>query len=108
MVGHALSATSKESWIVDSGATCHMCNSKTSFSELHPLTRPQEVTLGDGHILEATAKVTVMIEMLLPDGSTKKCKLQDVLYVPKLSHNLLSRRQKPENRPNSTTLGVKS
>ena len=62
----------------------------SAFSELHPLTRTQEVTLGDGHILEATAEGRVMIEMLLPDGSTKKCKLQDVLYVPKLSHNLLS------------------
>ena len=28
VVGHAFSAMSKESWIVDSGATCHMCNRK--------------------------------------------------------------------------------
>ncbi len=25
---HALSATSKDNWIIDSGATCHMCNNE--------------------------------------------------------------------------------
>ena len=90
MVGQALFATSSENWIVDSGVTCHMCNNESSFSELHPLSRPQEVTLGDGHVLEATAEGTVTVEMLWPDGCTKRCKLQDVLYVPYLSHNFLS------------------
>ena len=33
---------------------------------------------------------TVALEMKLPDGMIKICKLNDVLYVPKLSHNLLS------------------
>ena len=80
---------------------------KTSFSELHPLTRPQEVTLGDGHILEATAEGTVMIETLLPDGSTKKCRLQDVLYIPKLSHNLRSV-SKASEAGKSTAPGAKS
>ena len=80
---------------------------KTSFSELHPLTRPQEVTLGDRHILEATAEGTVMIETLLPDGSTKKCRLQDVLYVPKLSHNLRSVSNASE-AGKSTAPGAKS
>ena len=41
-------------------------------------------------MLEATAKGSVNLEMLLPDGNSQKCNLQDVLYVPKLSHNLLS------------------
>ena len=59
-------------------------------NKLHPLPRPQEITLGDGHILEATAEGPVMIKMLLLDGSTEKCRLQDMLYVPKLSHNLFS------------------
>ena len=37
-------------WIVDSGATY---NSKEVFEDLHPLSMPQKVTLGDGHTLEA-------------------------------------------------------
>ena len=86
----ALSASSRGNWIVDSGATCHMCNDKELFNELKRFETPQEVTLGDGHALEVTAKGTVTLEMLLPDGSKKKCRLQDVLIVPTLLHSLLS------------------
>ena len=43
VIGHALAATSKDIWIVDSGATCHMCNDETFFSELNNLNEPQEV-----------------------------------------------------------------
>ena len=48
------------------------------------------MTLGDGHTLDGTAIGTVSIETLLPDRSTHRCKLENVLYVPKLSYNLLS------------------
>ena len=41
VVNHALAAThSSENWIVDSGATCHMCNDKTIFRELRNLSEP--------------------------------------------------------------------
>ncbi len=90
MVSNALSATSKENWIIDSGATCHMCNDEKLFSKLNSLRRPQEVTLGDGHVLEATTEGTVPLQMLLPNGSTKRCNLENVLFVPKLAYNLLS------------------
>jgi transposase InsO family protein len=91
VVNHALAAThSSENWIVDSGATCHMCNDKKMFRELRNLSEPQDISLGDGHVLEAIAKGFIDLEMLLPDGSSQKCTLKDVLYVPKLSHNLLS------------------
>ena len=63
-----------------------MCNDMNLFSGMKHLRRPQEVTLGDGHVLEATAEGTVTLEMLLPDGSTKSCSLTNVLYVPKLSY----------------------
>ena len=87
---HALSVSSRGNWIVDSGSTCHMCNDKELFSELRSLGTPQEVMLGDGHVLQATAEGTVTLETLLPDGSTKKCKLESVLLLPKLSYSLLS------------------
>ena len=57
VVNHTLVAThSSENWIVDSGATCHMCNDKKLFRELRNLNEPQEISLGDGHVLEAAAK----------------------------------------------------
>ena len=83
---HAFSATSKSSWIVDSGATCNMCNNKSLFVKLQQLATPQEVTLGDGHSLEGTAIGTVKLEMLLPDGGTTICTLNNVLFVPELSY----------------------
>ncbi len=33
-------------WIVDSGATCHMCNDESQFIELKQLETIQEVRLG--------------------------------------------------------------
>ena len=90
VVCHALSARSKGTWIVDSGATCHMCNDQKLFKNFEPLEKSQEVTLGDGHALEATGQGTVPLEMTLPDAKTKRCVLHSVLYVPKLSYNLLS------------------
>ena len=41
VVGYAFSVTSKNEWIVDSGATSHMCNNKELFVELNELTPPQ-------------------------------------------------------------------
>ena len=90
VVGYALAATSKKLWIVDSGATCHMCNDKTLFSELTILRKPQEVSLGDGHVLEAIAEGTVSLQMLLPERRKQRCSLKKVLWIPNLSHNLLS------------------
>ena len=54
------------------------------------LDTPQQVTLGDGSLLEGPAEGTVKLDMILPDRSTQKCKLKNVLYVPKLSYSLLS------------------
>ncbi len=49
-VQHALSVDihAHNQWILDSGATCHMCNTEAMFSEV------QAVTLGDGRTLEGT------------------------------------------------------
>ena len=90
IVSHALSVSATSNWIVDSGATCHMSNDKKLFINLQGLDKPQEVSLGDGHVSKATAQGVVLLEMKLPSDKTRKCKLVDVLYVPKLSYSLLS------------------
>ena len=95
---HALAATSSGTWIVDSGATCHMCNDKNLFTDMKDLDTPQQVTLGDGSPLEGPAEGTVKLDMILPDGSTQNCKLKNVLYVPKLLYNLLSMSKASEAR----------
>ena len=92
LVTHALlsSAESKGNWIVDSGATCHMCNDQQLFKQFVSLKEPQEVTLGDGHSLEAVGQGIVTLETRLPSGKIKRCNLNNVLCVPKLAYNLLS------------------
>ena len=106
---HALAATFSGTWIVDSGATCHMCNDKNLFTDMRDLDTPQQVTLSDGSPLEGPAEGTVKLEMILPDGSTQNCKLKNVLYVPKLLYNLLSVSKASEaGKPqNLTSVGPK-
>ena len=93
MVNHVLSANSTgplNKWIVDSGATCHMCCDDKLFDELHSLEQPLEVMLGDGYAVEATGRGTVVLALTEVGGKATRCKLHEVLYVPDLSYNLLS------------------
>ena len=78
------------SWIVDSGATCHICCNKMMFSEMKIMDRSQTITLGDGRSIESTSQGTVKLKLQQPDGTYKRATLYDVLYVPELSYNLLS------------------
>ncbi len=68
-------------WIVDSGATCHICNAKELFDDFNYVEKPQQVTLGDDRKLEVIGTGVVRLKLKLPG------KLSDVLYVP---YNLLS------------------
>ena len=78
VVQHALSTkcttkcTSHDQWILDSGATCHMCNKKELFNQFHTLQAPLNVTLGDGRSLQATGHGNVVLTMNLPHGRIKK------------------------------------
>jgi len=93
MVNHLLSGNSPgplNEWIVDSGATCHMCGDDKLFDELHRLKQPLEVMLGDGHAVEAKGRGTVVLELTKEGGKASMCKLNEVLYVPDLSYSPLS------------------
>ena len=50
-------------WIVDSGATCHMCNDKSLFTDIKDIKGAQDIALGDGYAVNATAKGTVKLKM---------------------------------------------
>ena len=51
---HALSANRRRNWVVDSDATCHMCNNKELFDQIIGLETPQEITVGDGYSVQGT------------------------------------------------------
>ena len=94
IAGHALSVSSSSetssTWIIDSGATCHMCLDSEIFTTLYQLEDPIDVVLGDGRTLVAVGRGKVVLDMVLPSGESKPCTLHNVLYVPSLSYNLLS------------------
>ena len=73
-------------WIIDSGASCHMCNNESLFTVLESLDVPQEITLGDGFCVKAVAKGTIYMHT----RQKKKIQMRDVLFVSKLTFNLLS------------------
>ena len=78
------------SWIIDSGASCHMCNVEDKFTQFLSLKQPRNVALGDGRILKATGIGTVILKMELTGKSNELCRLSNVLYVPNLTYSLLS------------------
>ena len=67
-----------------------MCCDANMFTKLQSLKQPQKVTLGDGHELDATRQETITLKTRLPNNKIRKCELQDVILVLKLSFNLLS------------------
>ena len=93
IASHALSVLSPNDqcvWIMDSGATCHMCHDDKLFTTLYHIEDPIDVMLGDRHTLTAIGRGNVVLDMVLPNGELKPCVLHDVLYVPKLAYNLIS------------------
>ena len=74
-------------WIVDSGATCHICISKELFEDFHSLQKPQQVAIDDGCKLEAVGTGVIPLKLKLLVKIGRFC---DVLCVPKLTYDLLS------------------
>ena len=86
MINHAFSSLTKKenTWIIiDSGATCHMCNDVSLFVELYNWEKPEEVTLGDGHVVKANGRRVVKIEMSKESESQKLCLTRCSLSVSK-------------------------
>ena len=48
------------------------------------------MSLGDGHSQDAVGIGTVILGAEQLSGDVKRCRLKDVLYVPKLTFNLIS------------------
>ncbi|KAF2343936.1 hypothetical protein FHG87_025308 [Trinorchestia longiramus] len=56
-----------DSWIVDSGATQHMCNKKNQFSSYSDLSSPVRVEIGDGRALKGVGVGDVRLKITLPN-----------------------------------------
>ena len=90
LASQVLSVRMTSSWIIDSGASSHMCNDEQFFTKMETLKKPLEIVLGDGHVVKSHQQGTVSLMMKLPGNECRKRNLRDVLYVPNLSYNLVS------------------
>ena len=77
-------------WIVDSGATQHMCNKLESFDVSTTRQSGKRVHLGDSKTLPVSLIGSISLDMILPKGETHRVNMQEVLGVPGLAKNLLS------------------
>ena len=84
-------------WIVDTGATQHMCCDITIFSSVKTLPVPIEIQVGNGETTTATSSGDVKLNLKLPNNVTTKCTVKNVLFVPGLVFNLLSVSQLTQN-----------
>jgi transposase InsO family protein len=74
-------------WVVDSGASTHICNDVRLMQNLHWYSKPKGLNLATGeHVAERKACGSVC----LLDELGNMCKIKDVEYVPTAVENLLS------------------
>ena len=83
--------SNSEVWLIDSGASQHLCSNKSWFTELKSIPA-RDIFLGDDRAIQAFGIGSVASQVLTGNSPVMK-QLNNVLYVPKLASNLLSVRQ---------------
>ncbi|KAF2348052.1 hypothetical protein FHG87_021192 [Trinorchestia longiramus] len=73
-----------DSWIVDSGATRHMCNKKSQFSSCSHLSSPVRVEIGDGRALNGIGVGDVRLRITLPNMQLNLMFLERSAYTKAL------------------------
>ena len=76
-------------WILDSGASSHLCANKDAFYSYVPLTNSIQITIGDGSKIKAIGRGTIEIH-LKEKNEQIRLVLKDVLHVPAVKENLMS------------------
>jgi len=72
-------------WIIDSGASQHLCGNRNTFSTYTNISKVQEITIADGTKIKANGVGT--IEIVSQESSIT---LKNVWHVPDIGGNLLS------------------
>ena len=75
----------KIGWIIDSGASQHLCGNRNAFSGFSDISTEQAITIADGTKIKAKGKGE--IDITTGAGSIR---LTNVWYVPEIGGNLLS------------------
>ena len=77
--------TPRTGWIIDSGASQHLCGNKNDFATYTKISKDQDITIADGTKIQATGIGD--IEIVTKAGSIT---LTGVWHVPDIGGNLLS------------------
>ena len=79
---------SSNTWIGDSGASCHMTNDDSGMFETNEI--HEEITIGNGKPMIATKVGKIKVDLVQNDGSTHQFTMVNVKYVPELFCKLFS------------------
>ena len=77
-------------WIVDSGATSHICNDISKFTYLNNNIPNKTIQIADGNQITASGIGDIEIHVTKIDNTITNVKFTNVVYVPELKTNLLS------------------
>ena len=79
---------SKNTWIGDSGASCHMTNDDNGMFDWSKI--DEEITIGNGKPMKATKVGSLRLETVQKDGKMRSFTMTNVKYVPDLYCKLFS------------------
>ena len=85
----AMTSTSREEWILDSGASHHMTSDRKWFTRYEEFKNVTPIELGNNALINAEGKGTIEMDLTVNDNAIKGL-LTDVLYVPEIRKNLFS------------------
>lgn len=78
-----------DNWVIDSGATVHICKNKEKFSNLNELSE-KLVRVANGKRIQASGQGEIVMNIRMKNGKTARITLTKVLYVPEFERNLIS------------------
>ena len=87
VISQANMVTNSKNWVVDSGATRHICANRDIFTSYSLVGNDEKVVyLGDSHTAQVLGKGKIMLKLT----SGKTLPLSNVLHVPNIKANLVS------------------
>ena len=75
-------------WLIDSGASAHMCNNRALLTNIRSIP-PSQIIFGGGKSIESNKKGDMEAKFICDDGEFTHT-VRDVLFAPDLKNNLLS------------------
>ena len=82
-----LVGSNPKEWWIDTGATRHICSVREMFTSFEPVTNGEKLFMGNS----ATSDIGGQGKVILKMTSEKELTLNNVLYVPDIRKNLVSR-----------------